>query len=521
MVNPILVGALRSSAAVNQDFTDMGDEITNTLPIDGQAAMTGQFKAADGTALRPGISFSADQNLGFRRRATDEMAWVAGGQDRAIMDADGRLTLSNGIQVTGSVNISSNLAPQSLTGTGQTPLTMRRNENTTDEVTIATFESGDGSGTKASLRMVGGAANDVATMRFYIGTTLVFSWTASLFTKHVDVAFGTNLRADTDGYVDLTEVTAPSSPAANVGRMYCRDASGTTMLFYKDSGGAERPIGPTMDRQVFTASGTWTKPAGGTQALIECWGGGASGGKATTNTAGGGGGGGAYASKMIALASLSASVSVTVGAGGTAQTTALTAGNPGGDTSFGSVLSAFGGGAGAGSGTATNGGGGGGGSQAAGAAGSGSAGDSTGGAGGTPRGSLGAATWGAGNTAGDANCNSFGGGGGGGGDSVIGTDVGGAGGAALLGGGGGGSGQQDGAVAAGAGSVFGGGGGGGGNSVTPGGTGGTSIFGGNGGAGNFDANAGVAGTTPGGGGGGTETGTSGAGARGEVRITVW
>ena len=47
VLNPILVGALRSSSAVNADFVDAGDEITGSLPLDGQAGMTGQFKAAN------------------------------------------------------------------------------------------------------------------------------------------------------------------------------------------------------------------------------------------------------------------------------------------------------------------------------------------------------------------------------------------------------------------------------------------------------------------------------------------
>lgn len=102
VLNPILVGALRSSSKVNQDFTDMGDEITNTLPIDGQAGMTGQLKAADGSQLLPGIGFANDTNTGFRRTGIDGMAWVGGGQDRATMDADGELALLGASDVAGA-----------------------------------------------------------------------------------------------------------------------------------------------------------------------------------------------------------------------------------------------------------------------------------------------------------------------------------------------------------------------------------------------------------------------------------
>jgi hypothetical protein len=65
------------SAKVNQNFTDIGSEITGSLPRNGEAGMTGQFKAADGTSGAPGLSFASDPNLGFYRSAADTMA-VAG-----------------------------------------------------------------------------------------------------------------------------------------------------------------------------------------------------------------------------------------------------------------------------------------------------------------------------------------------------------------------------------------------------------------------------------------------------------
>ena len=93
----------------------------------------------------------------------------------------------------------------------------------------------------------------------------------------------------------------------------------------------------SVDRQVFTASGTWNKPASGTIAIVEMWGGGGGGADASEDS---GGGGAEYARAIFALADLGASETVTVGAGGT------TPGNDGGDSSFGSWLDAFGGGGG-------------------------------------------------------------------------------------------------------------------------------------------------------------------------------
>lgn len=237
------------------------------------------------------------------------------------------------------------------------------------------------------------------------------------------------------------------------------------------------------DRQVFDASGTWTKPTGFSAnafAVIEAWGAGGSGGKGSTKGAGGGGGG--YVKKTVALSSLGSTETVTIGAGGAAVTTANTDGANGGNTTFGSVVTAYGG-----RGAVSGYGGGGGGPLGAGAAevpgsplilSNYASGDSY------PvyAGSGGYSTY----SAGDAVDH-----GGGGGGYVISTN--------------GGK------------SVNGGGGGGGYSS----GTGGTSINGGAGGAG-ANGSSGSNGSQPGGGGGGTNTGTSsGAGADGRVIVTVY
>lgn len=120
-----------------------------------------------------------------------------------------------------------------------------------------------------------------------------------------------------------------------------------------------------LDRQNFTSSGTWTKPSGGganAMALIECWGGGASGGGSGGGGGlgyGGGGGGGGYTYRMMPLASIGATETVTIGAGGVLSGTAT--GTTGGTTSFGSWMSAPGGSGGgwaATAGTASGGGGG-------------------------------------------------------------------------------------------------------------------------------------------------------------------
>lgn len=262
--------------------------------------------------------------------------------------------------------------------------------------------------------------------------------------------------------------------------------------------------------QSFTSSGTWTKPTGysdSSRVLIQAWGGGGSGGTGVTDRGGGGGGGGAYVERWLALSALGSTETVTIGAGGTAVTGDDVVGNAGGNTTFGSLLTAYGGGAG---GRRSGGGGVGGGGAGLTSVGANGADGTTGANGGSPSG-------GAGGTASNPGALSIYGGGGGGGQSAQ------AGGYSVYGGGGGGSGQAGSNGGSGGSSFMAGAGGGGGASATGNtGVGGTSIGGGNGGQGNTtDTGNATAGSQPGGGGGGSYTGNSGAGGAGQVIVTVF
>lgn len=77
------------SAKVNANFSDIGSEITNSLPRDGQASMTGQLKAANGTAATPSLTFGADTDTGFYRSAANTIGVAIGGAAGGSIDATG------------------------------------------------------------------------------------------------------------------------------------------------------------------------------------------------------------------------------------------------------------------------------------------------------------------------------------------------------------------------------------------------------------------------------------------------
>lgn len=230
---------------------------------------------------------------------------------------------------------------------------------------------------------------------------------------------------------------------------------------------SKSPVQPIVSTvQTFTSSGTYTKPSNISLVRVQAWAGGGSGGRSTTASIGSsGGGGGMYLEKYFLPSELGTTETVTIGAGGAAQS-GNGNGTAGGNTTFGSLLTAIGGGAGIS------------GDQQAGGAGGSAA---------YENGAAGSAGGGAGN--GQAGIYS-----GGGGSNVSGISQGYPGGASYYGGGGGGGSDA--------------------NS----GAGGASLFGGSGGAGN--SGGGGAGSVPGGGGGGGGSGgASGAGGNGKVIVT--
>lgn len=221
----------------------------------------------------------------------------------------------------------------------------------------------------------------------------------------------------------------------------------------------------------WSSTNTYTKSSGVVKIYVQAFGGGASGGKGSNNA--GGGGGGTYFTRWLNASQVGATETVTIGAGGVARSTDAN-GAAGGNTTFGSLVTAQGGTGGGNAGAA----------------------DVAGGDCGNPQGTV-ENLWGAGVSA-NAGQNGLYCGAGGGANNTSSTGF--VGGNATYGGAGGGGIEDSGTASSGA--------------------GGTSTYGGNGGAAGGDASNGTAGSVPGGGGGaGGPGGNSGAGGDGQMIVT--
>lgn len=61
------------------------------------------------------------------------------------------------------------------------------------------------------------------------------------------------------GYADIYEISTPANPGANYGRLYTKDDSGTTKLYFKDSAGAETDLITGAGAGFWTDEGTYLK----------------------------------------------------------------------------------------------------------------------------------------------------------------------------------------------------------------------------------------------------------------------
>lgn len=263
-------------------------------------------------------------------------AWTSGGTANRLLRTDG--TSITFAQAALATDVSGTLAVGN-GGTGATTLTganivlnggnafgANSSIGNTDNFTLALL-------TNNNARMTITAAGKVG-----IGTVTPQT--------QLEVAGTLRLEGATSGFVGIAPAAAAGSitytlPSADGSSGQFLSTNGSATLSWATASGSSSSI-PTM--QIFTASGTFTIPAGITKVKVTVVGGGGGSGGASQGSAmtGGGGGGGTSIQTLTGLTPGN-TVTVTVGAGGSAGANSGTDGGNGGTSSFGANASATGG----------------------------------------------------------------------------------------------------------------------------------------------------------------------------------
>lgn len=202
-VSAFQAGSVALATDINDDFDDIADALTQSLATTGVSSMTAPIRAFAGTLAAPGYTFNNDTDTGFYLIAANTIGIVTGGALVATLASDLSITWTGNQTFAGTVTYNSAVTFTSL--------------NISGNLTVA------GTANYAGGLNVTGAMDISATVSF-----------------SKDADFGSIVVRSSQGFIEFTEVTAPTSAAANSIRLYVKDVGGYSRLAYKDENGLEQ-----------------------------------------------------------------------------------------------------------------------------------------------------------------------------------------------------------------------------------------------------------------------------------------
>tara|TARA_R110002153_G_scaffold41666_7_gene118755 strand:+ start:1553 stop:3190 length:1638 start_codon:yes stop_codon:yes gene_type:complete len=356
------------------DFVTAGDLLASSLntELDSQTIFAQQTSEDADRAIKAPVTdpTSIDMTLPLKAtRATKALGFDSAGDPvvstltLAAMEAGSTsaATSATAAATSATAAASSATAAASSATTSSNSATASANSATAAAASAAAAGS-VGLTTRGDLLKRGASANE----RLAIGSA-----NTVLTTNGTDPAWSTITNAMLAGSIDLTSKMTGTLPIANGGTaatsltangvlfgngtsaigatavgtdgdILTSNGSGSAPTFQAAAGGGYNSM------QVFTSTGTWSRPSGVTKVIVIVTAGGGGGGGTPNDSQRGGGAGGGTAIETIDVSGTS-SAAVTVGAAGAAGAAGGNDGGAGGASSFASFCSATGGAGGEGS----------------------------------------------------------------------------------------------------------------------------------------------------------------------------
>jgi hypothetical protein len=79
VINTFVIDTIADPDEVNANFNDVADQLTNSLPRDGQAGMNAPLPLQNGSAAAPALTFTSDLDTGIYRAGANKMGVSLGG----------------------------------------------------------------------------------------------------------------------------------------------------------------------------------------------------------------------------------------------------------------------------------------------------------------------------------------------------------------------------------------------------------------------------------------------------------
>jgi hypothetical protein len=211
--NPFVPHSRMVSSVMNSNFSDIANALTQSLPTNGIASMTGPIKGSNGSPVAPSFTFDTDTDTGWYWSSSNVFLFVVGGLPTLRFNANQSVTRFGNTIFNGAVTYAD--------FTYIATVTVSQDLNITDTQAVWSGQS-----------IISSIGQFQSTVNFS-GSVYLGSF--------IEIKAST-----TAGYLQMTEISAPTSAAANSIRLYIKDTSASSIIEWKDENGVAQNPGKIL-----------------------------------------------------------------------------------------------------------------------------------------------------------------------------------------------------------------------------------------------------------------------------------